>query len=73
MRTGQPHLSPPLTQVVKDALVASLKCDEPNWPTQRNWDACDGAALSLHADNIAAAVRKFYDIYTPEGLARFDR
>ncbi|SIJ02885.1 Uncharacterised protein [Mycobacteroides abscessus subsp. abscessus] len=66
-------MSPPLSQVIRDALAASLKSDEPSWPTQRNWDACDGAAVSLHADKVASAVCKFYDMYTPEGSARFDR
>lgn len=47
----------PLTKAVSDALVLSLKADEPNWPTQRNWDAADGKAIRLHTANVVSALR----------------
>ncbi|WP_131823273.1 hypothetical protein [Mycobacteroides chelonae] len=70
-REAAPQTS--LNQIIAGALLASLKDDEPNWPTQRNWDVDEGLVIERHAANIAAAVQKSYDTYTPEGPARFDR
>ncbi|OHU46108.1 hypothetical protein BKG82_28420 [Mycobacteroides chelonae] len=47
-----------LAEVVAEALAASLKGDEANWPTQRNWDAADAKAITLHANAVASAVRQ---------------
>lgn len=47
-----------LADVVAEALAASLKRDEPNWPTQRNWDADGAKAITLHANAVASAVRR---------------
>ena len=48
----------PLAKAVADALAASLKGDEPNWPTQRNWDAADAKAIRIHTAAVVAAVRQ---------------
>ncbi|BCI84451.1 hypothetical protein MTY66_60760 (plasmid) [Mycolicibacterium sp. TY66] len=47
-----------LADVIAEALAASLKGDEPNWPTRRNWDADEAKAITLHANAIASAVRQ---------------
>lgn len=73
IREPDPDPGTPLAQIIAGALGASLKDDEPNWPTQRNWDVGAGRLIRRHAATIAAAVQSSYDIYTPEGSARFDR
>ncbi|MDO3331312.1 hypothetical protein [Mycobacteroides abscessus] len=47
-----------LVDAITEALSVSLRADEPNWSTQRNWDAGDGLVIRRHAEKVAAAVKE---------------
>lgn len=47
-----------LVETITAALSVSLRADEPNWSTQRNWDAGDGLVIRRHAEKVAAAIKE---------------
>lgn len=47
-----------LVEAITGALSVSLRADEPNWSTQRNWDAGDGLVIRRHAEKVAAAIKE---------------